>query len=200
MLLAIEEINLEGGVLGKKLAPVIVDAAESERIVSKDKVAVLFSGTSAFSRKKIKDIAEKNNILIFYPHRFEGLEISQNIVYTGSTANQQIIPALIWCMQNLGKYFFLVGNSLSHQNFIAEKATRQIIQDLIYAYDGILVGEESVSATGSNIDQIIKDINKTQPDVIINILEGEINGSFFSTLRSQGISSEKIPTMSLNIT
>ena len=207
-LMAIEEINLDRGVLGKKLVPLVADgksdpqvfATESERLITQEKVAVLFSGGSSLSRKKIKLIVEKYNSLLFYPHRNEGLEISQNIVYTGSTSNQQIIPAVIWCMQNLGKYFFLVGNNLSDQNFIAEKATRQIIKDLIYAYNGTIVGEESVSPINTNINEIIKHINKTQPDVIINILEGEINGRFFSALRDQGISSDRIPTMSLNIT
>jgi len=206
-LMAIDEINQEGGLLGKKIVPIIADgksdsdvfAKESERLITKEKVVALFGGGVSSTRKKIKDEVEKYNSLLFYPHRYEGLESSANIVYTGATANQQIVPGLIWCMQNFGKNFFLVGNHLSKENYITEMATRQIIKDLIFAYDGHLVGEESVDLESKDIDSIVKNIYMKQPDVIINILEGEVNSVFFKAMRGQWLT-EKIPTISINVT
>lgn len=201
--LAIDEINESGGVLGKKLELVVADARsdwptfakEAERLIKEDQVLVIFGGYTSVSRKMIKTFVEKFNNLLFYPTQYEGLEESPNIIYMGSTANQQVIPAVTWCLQNLGKRFFLVGS-----NYIYPHATNNIIKTLLAARDGTVVGEEYISFGQKNIDNVINKIIQSKPDVIINNIVGEDNSQFFKALRKAGISSEKIPTMSLTVT
>ena len=207
-LMAIEEINEAGGVLAKKIVPIIADAKsdpdifaqESERLIAQEDVVALFAGGVSATTRKVKDILEKYNSILFYPHSDEGLESSSNIIYNGPTSNQQIIPALIWCLQNLGQNFYLVGNKVKGPALIRELAFRQIIRDVVFAYDGRIVGEVFISPQSRDIEDVIKMIDKAQPDVIINNLNGEVNRDFFRALRSHGISSEKIPTMSFNVT
>lgn len=200
--LAIDEINEKGGVLGRKIKPIIVDGKSdtatfvqlAEQLITQDKVAVVFGCWRTADRKAIKPIFEKYNNLLFYPVQYEGLESSPNIVYTSTTPNQQAIPATMWCLQNLGKRIFLAG---SDQLF--SKATNEIIKDTISAFGGETVTEMYITPSSTDVAPIIKKIIETKPDVIINTMFGEVNLEFFKQLRATGITSEKIPTMSLTI-
>ncbi|RZI80960.1 MAG: urea ABC transporter substrate-binding protein, partial [Rubrivivax sp.] len=60
-LMAIDEINAKGGLLGKKLEPVVVDPAsnwplfaeKAKQLISQDKVAVTFGCWTSVSRKSV---------------------------------------------------------------------------------------------------------------------------------------------------
>src|ERR1044072_6845987 len=99
-LLAIDEINAAGGVMGKKLVPVIEDGAsdwptfveKAKKLITQDKVAVVFGCWTSASRKAVLPVFEQNKGLLFYPVQYEGLEMSPNIFYTGATTNQHIVP------------------------------------------------------------------------------------------------------------
>ena len=203
VLLAIDEINGQGGLLHKKIIPVIRDgktdwptyATEAERLIKEEKVTAIFGAYTSASRKMVKPIVEEHNSLLFYPAQYEGLETSKNIVYLGATANQQAIPATIWCLQNLGKRFFLVGS-----DYVYPRAIHSIIRHVVSARNGSVVGEEYISPKQNNFADIIDKIITASPDVIINNIVGEQNNPFFKALRVAGISSEKIPTMSLVVT
>lgn len=197
-LLAIKEINDAGGILGRKIEPLLVDgksddnvfATEAERLVTQEKVAAIFGCWTSPSRIKVKNVVEKYNSLLFYPVQFEGLENSPRVVYTSTTPNQQIIPGVTWCMQHLGKVFFLVGT---------DPLLHEIIKDVVTAHGGTIVGEEYLAIGDTHVDNIIDKIISTKPTVILNNIEGEPNVAFFNKLRAKGITPEKIPTMSFSV-
>lgn len=200
---AIEDLNAKGGLLGKKVVPIIADgksdwptfAREAERLINDEKVVAIFGCYTSASRKMVKEVVEKYNNLLFYSVQFEGLETSPNIVYLGATANQQTIPAVIWTLQNLGKKIFLVG-----YDALYPKVTSRIIKDILAAKDGEIVGEAYTSYEQTNYDGIVKKIIETKPQVIFNLLAGEAHAHFSGALRTAGISTEKIPTMSISVT
>lgn len=109
-LLAIKEINENGGVLGKQLEPVIEDGAsdwptfaeKAKKLLQQDNVATIFGGWTSASRKAMLPVVEENNGLLFYPVQYEGMEASPNIFYTGAAPNQQIVPAVNWLLENRG--------------------------------------------------------------------------------------------------
>lgn len=113
-LMAIEEINNSGGLLGKKIEPVIEDGAsdwptfaeKAKKLLQQDKVATIFGGWTSASRKAMLPVVEQNKGLLWYPVQYEGMESSPNIFYTGATTNQQIVPAVSWLLNNKGKKFF----------------------------------------------------------------------------------------------
>ncbi|HEX8628292.1 MAG TPA: transporter substrate-binding protein, partial [Catenuloplanes sp.] len=98
--LAIDEINAAGGLLGKKIAPVIEDGAsdwptfaeKAQKLISQDKVATVFGGWTSASRKAMLPVFDRNKAMLWYPVQYEGLESSPYIFYTGATTNQQIVP------------------------------------------------------------------------------------------------------------
>ena len=201
-LLAIEEINEAGGLLGKKIEVVIRDgksdwptfAREAEKLITEDKVFVVFGTWTSASRKTVKPIFEKYNHLLFYPVQYEGLEQSPNIVYTGAAPNQQIIPAVKWTFDNIGKKFFLVGS-----DYVFPRTANAIIKDIVSALQGEIVGEEYLLLGSSNVDGLVKKIVDAKPDAILNTINGDSNLAFFKALRGAGITPDKIPTISFSI-
>ena len=102
VLMAIDEINAKGGLLGKKLEPVVVDpvsnwplfAERAKQLIGQDKVVVTFGCWTSVSRKSVLPVYEELNSLLFYPVQYEGEELSKNVFYAGAAPNQQAIPAV----------------------------------------------------------------------------------------------------------
>lgn len=201
-LLAIQEINQKGGVLGRKIQPIVVDgksewptfAKEAERLITQEKVVTVFGCWTSASRKTVKPVFEKYNHLLIYPVQYEGLEQSPNIVYTGAAPNQQIIPAVKWSFDNLGKRFFLVGS-----DYVFPRTANAIIKDQVTALQGQILGEEYILLGSNDVERIIQKIVATKPDVILNTINGDSNVAFFKALRQAGIAPDKIPTISFSI-
>ena len=121
-LMTIDEINAKGGVLGKKLEPVVIDTAsnwplaaeKAKQLISQDKVAVTFGCWTSVCRKSVLPVYEENNALLFYPVQYEGEELSKNVFYTGAAPNQQAIPAVEYLMSEDGgsaKRWVLLGTA-----------------------------------------------------------------------------------------
>src|SRR5467141_2312457 len=110
MLMLIDEQNKKGGLLGKKLEPVVVDPAsnwplfaeKARQLITQDKVAVVFGCWTSVSRKSVLPVFEELNSLLFYPVQYEGEESSHNVFYTGAAPNQQAIPAVEYLMSKEG--------------------------------------------------------------------------------------------------
>src|SRR5574340_1559385 len=111
--LAIEEANAAGGIGGRRIEAVIVDcgpdsahcAQEAERLITQEQVQALFGCWTSACRKAVKTVVEKHHHLLFYALRYEGMEQSPDIIYTGAAPNQQIIPLALWALQHQGKRF-----------------------------------------------------------------------------------------------
>ncbi|SVE44380.1 uncharacterized protein METZ01_LOCUS497234, partial [marine metagenome] len=110
VLMAVDEINAAGGVLGKQIEPVIVDPAsdwdlfaeKAKELLVTEKVNSVFGCWTSVSRKSVLPVFEENDGLLFYPVQYEGEECSPNIIYTGATPNQQLIPAAQYLMSEDG--------------------------------------------------------------------------------------------------
>jgi urea transport system substrate-binding protein len=135
---------------------------------------------------------------LFYPVQYEGLEQSPNIVYTGAAPNQQLVPAVKWCLDELSAHtFFLVGS-----DYVFPRTANEIMKAQITALGGTIAGERYLLLTGESasvIESIVKEIVDKHPDVILNTINGESNITFFSQLRAAGVAPDDIPTMSFSI-
>src|SRR6195952_3746261 len=118
VLMAVDEHNAKGGVLGKKIEPVVVDPAsnwdlfaeKAKQLITQDKVAVTFGCWASVSRKSVLPVFEANDALLFYPVQYEGEEQSLNVFYTAASPNQQLVPAAEYAIKELGaKKFYLLG-------------------------------------------------------------------------------------------
>lgn len=201
-LLAIREINEKGGIFGRMIEPIVRDgqsdwptfAKEAESLIRDEKIDVVFGGWTSASRKTMKPVFEKFNKLLFYPVQYEGLESSPNIVYTGAAPNQQIIPAVKWSFDHLGKSFFLVGS-----DYIFPRTANEIIKEQVKALRGKIVGEEYLLLGSQDVASIIEKIKIAKPAVILNTINGDTNIAFFKGLHAAGITAHDIPVISFSI-
>ena len=201
-LLAIKELNEAGGVLGCQIKVVEEDgksnprmfAEKARKLLEEDKVAAIFGCWTSDSRKAVKPVVEEDYGLLWYPVQYEGFEASPNIMYMGAAPNQQVVPAIDYCAANLGKRMYLLGS-----DYVFPHTANAIIKAQLKNLGGQCIGETYVPMHESDFAQIIKDIQRLKPDVIINTLNGTSNQSFFSQLKYSGIDAEDIPVMSFSV-
>jgi urea transport system substrate-binding protein len=201
-LLAISEINQNGGVLGKQIEAIQADGASEPQVFAQkarellqdEKVVTVFGCWTSASRKAVKPIFEELYGLLWYPVQYEGMEASPNIMYMGASPNQQIVPAVDYCAQNIGKRMFLIGS-----DYVFPRTANKIIKAQIAELNGECVGEEYLPMGATNFSEVVSKILAAKPDVILNSLNGDSNVSFFAALAKAGITSKTIPVMSFSI-
>jgi urea transport system substrate-binding protein len=201
-LLAIDEINAQGGVLGKKIEPVVEDGAsdpamfaqKAQKLIQEDQVATVFGGWTSASRKAMLPVFERFKSLLWYPVQFEGNECSPNIMYSGAQPNQQILPALTWAEQKGYKNIFLLGS-----DYVFPRTANLILKKHIVADGGKVAGEEYVPLGGSDFSAVINKIKVAKPQIVFNTLNGDSNVSFFKQMAAAGLPPSKLPVMSFSI-
>jgi urea transport system substrate-binding protein len=202
--LAIEEINAAGGVLGKKIEPIVEDGAsdwptfaeKARKLIDQDKVVTIFGCWTSASRKAVLPVFEEKKHMLWYPVQYEGQECSNNIFYTGAAPNQQIEPSVDWLLQNKGKEFFLVGS-----NYVFPRTANTIIKAQLEAKGGKTVGEDYLELGNTEVTPIITKIKQALPNggVIYNTLNGDSNVAFFKQMQGAGLTPDKYPSMSVSI-
>lgn len=209
-LMTIDEINAKGGVLGKKLEPVVVDPAsnwplfaeKARQLLTQDKVAVVFGCWTSVSRKSVLPVFEELNGLLFYPVQYEGEELSQNVFYTGAAPNQQAIPAVEYLMSKDGggaKRFFLLGT-----DYVYPRTTNKILRAFLHA-KGVNDKdiEEVYTPFGhSDYQTIVANIKKFAAGgktAVISTINGDSNVPFYKELANQGIKAKDIPVVAFSV-
>jgi urea transport system substrate-binding protein len=201
-LLAIDEINAKGGLLGRKIQPVIADgqsdwptfAKEAERLITQEHVSVIFGCWTSASRKTVAPVIEKYGQLMVYPMAYEGLEQSPNIVYTGAAPNQQVIPAVKWSLDHVGRRVYLIGS-----DYVWPHSINEIMKDTIRALGAELVGEDYIFFGSANVSAAVERIKAARPEVVLSSVVGDSNKAFYQALTDAGLSAQKLPVVSVSI-
>jgi len=211
VLMAIEEINAKGGVLGKKLEPVVVDPAsnwplfaeKARQLITQDKVAVVFGCWTSVSRKSVLPVFEELNGLLFYPVQYEGEELSKNVFYTGAAPNQQAIPAVEYLMSKDGggaKRFVLLGT-----DYVYPRTTNKILRAFLKSKnipDSDIL-EEYTPFGHTDYQTIIGKIKKFASEgkktAVISTINGDSNVPFYKELGNQGLKAKDIPVVAFSV-
>jgi urea transport system substrate-binding protein len=210
VLLAINEINAAGGVLGRKVQPIVEDPAsnwdlfaeKSKKLLLQDKVAAVFGCWTSVSRKSVLPVFEKYNGLLFYPVQYEGEECSKNVIYTGATINQQATPAIDYLMGEEGgkkKKFYLLGS-----DYVYPRTTNKILRlylTKVKAVPESSIAEEYTPFHHQDYQTIvgkIKSFSASGDAAVINTINGDSNVPFFKELANQGVTADQTPTMSFS--
>ncbi len=207
-LFAIEEINAAGGLLGRKIQPVVEDPRSrnddlfprrARKLLAEDGVSVLFGCWSSVGRKAVVPVVEEFGSLLFYPVQYEGNECSPNVIYTGSVPNQQILPALDWMRSLSGgrkRRFFLIGGDLIYPL----TASHVIRQHFEATYpDTQIVGESYFPLGRTDFVETVREILSSEADVVVNMIDGDSNVHFYDELSRQGVSARDLPVIATSI-
>ncbi|PPE67995.1 urea ABC transporter substrate-binding protein [Caldimonas caldifontis] len=210
-LMTIEQINAKGGVLGKKLEPVVVDPASNwplfaeraRQLITQDKVAVVFGCWTSVSRKSVLPVFEELNSLLFYPVQYEGEELSKNVFYTGAAPNQQAIPAVEYLMSKDGgsaKRFVLLGT-----DYVYPRTTNKILRAFLKS-KGIPdsdIMEEYTPFGHSDYQTIIANIKKFasagKKTAVVSTINGDSNVPFYRELGNQGLKATDVPVVAFSV-
>jgi len=209
-LMAIDEINAKGGVLGKKLEPVVVDPAsnwplfaeKARQLISQDKVAVVFGCWTSVSRKSVLPVFEELNGLLFYPVQYEGEELSKNVFYTGAAPNQQAIPAVEYLMSKEGggaKRWVLLGT-----DYVYTRTTNKILRAFLKS-KGVAdkdIDEKYTPFGHSDYQTIVADIKKFAAGgktAVVSTINGDSNVPFYKELGNQGLKAKDVPVVAFSV-
>mgnify|MGYP000588981125 FL=1 len=211
VLMAIDEINAKGGLLGKKLEPVVVDPAsnwplfaeKAKQLISQDKVAVVFGCWTSVSRKSVLPVFEQTNSLLFYPVQYEGEELSKNVFYTGAAPNQQAIPAVEYLMSKDGgsaKRWVLLGT-----DYVYPRTTNKILRAFLKA-KGVAdadIMEEYTPFGHADYQTIIAKIKKFAGEgkktAVVSTINGDSNVPFYKELGNQNLKATDVPVVAFSV-
>jgi urea transport system substrate-binding protein len=210
VLMAIDEINAKGGVLGKKLEPVVVDPAsnwplfaeKTKQLLTQDKVAVIFGCWTSVSRKSVLPVVEELNGLLFYPVQYEGEELSKNVFYTGAAPNQQAIPAVDYLMSKEGggaKRWVLLGT-----DYVYPRTTNKILRAYLHT-KGVKdadIDEKYTPFGHSDYQTIVADIKKFSAGgktAVVSTINGDSNVPFYKELGNAGLKAKDVPVVAFSV-
>ncbi len=209
MLMLIEEQNKKGGLLGKKLEPVVVDPAsnwplfaeKARELISKEKVSAVFGCWTSVSRKSVLPVFEELNSLLFYPVQYEGEESQRNVFYTGAAPNQQAIPAVDYLMKEEEvKRWVLAGT-----DYVYPRTTNKILEAYLIS-KGVPKEDILINYTPfghSDWQTIVAGIKKFgsagKKTAVVSTINGDANVPFYKELANQGIKAEDIPVVAFSV-
>jgi urea transport system substrate-binding protein len=200
-IMALEEINLNGGLLGARINYQLFDGESDELVFKKrakealasPKISTIFGSSTSSSRKQVKEVIEQNDALLVYPFQYEGLEESSQIAYIGPPPNLQALPAIDWLVAQDKQSFYFVGS-----DYIYPLVTNEILRDSIDSIGAQVSGEGYVPLGGGDFSAIIDEIKNKMPDTIVLTLVGlDSNKEFLRQFFEAGLSHQYITVLSL---
>ena len=207
VMMAVDEINAEGGVLGKQIEPVVVDPAsdwplfadKAKQLLLQDEVAVTFGCWTSVSRKSVLPVYEQYNGLLFYPVQYEGEECSKNVFYTGAAVNQQAAPAVQYLLDEGFKRFYLLGT-----DYVYPQTTNTILKAMLEA-KGVSEDDYRVKYTPfhhqdyQSIVAEIKEFAAAGDTCVVSTINGDSNVPFYKEFANQGLTADDVPIMAFSV-
>ncbi len=204
--LALLEIDAAGGLLGHPVEAVIEDGRSrsadifprrARKLLSEDKVFALFGGWTSDSRKAMAPIIAEAKSLLFYAVQYEGNECAEGVIYTGSTPNQQILPALDWFLGDAGgrrRRFYLIGS-----DYVYPRTANYVARKYLASKGVEVVGEAYVPLGSHDFRRPIAELRGTNPDVVLSTINGDSNVDFYAELAKQGVGPDELPVVATSI-
>lgn len=192
--MAIDEINAAGGVLGRKIEPIVEDGAsdwptfaeKTKKLLQRDKVPAIIGCYTSASRKAVLPVLSQSKGLLYYPTYYEGQEQDKHVIYTSQEATQSVIAAIEWLAKEKGKTFFLVGS-----DYIYPRTCNKIAKPTIARVGGKVLGEEYAPLGHTEFSSIISKIKAAKPDCIYSTVVGGSNVAFYKQLKAAGLDGTK---------
>ena len=209
MLMLIEQQNEKGGILGKKLEPVVVDPAsdwplfaeKARELIEVNQVSAVFGCWTSVSRKSVLPVFDELNSLLFYPVQYEGEESQRNVFYTGAAPNQQAIPAVDYLRNEEGVERWVLAGT----DYVYPRTTNKILEAYLKSLG---VAEEDIMINytpfgHSDWQTIVSDIkafgSAGKKTAVVSTINGDANVPFYKELGNQGVKAEDIPVVAFSV-
>jgi len=201
VLMAIEEINDAGGVLGREIVPVCVDPASDPRLYGQlSEQLIIESGIRLFlgcymssSRKAVIPLVERHDALLFYGTAYEGFEFSRNVFYGGAVPNQNILPLAGYMLERHGSRVALIGS-----DYVCPHEANRVMSELIHERGGSKALETYLPLDAGALDYeaAAQAIRRSGVDFIYSTVVGEGMARLHRALERAGIDRQRVPVAS----
>ncbi len=209
-LVAIDEINASGGILGRPVQAITRDGASdpakaayyAEHLIKDDGVVALFACWTSTCRKAVMRVVEQLHSVLFYPVQYEGTGLgelprdpSPQVVYSGAAPNQQLVPAALWALERKPRArVFLVGS-----DYVFPRSANALLRAIVLRHGGSIVGEAYQPLGSGEFRGIVSDIERAHPDVIFNTVNGLDNSTLFNELSRLDATGDRYLTISFSV-
>lgn len=209
-LVAIEEINAAGGILGRPVQAILRDGASdpvvaaghAERLIKEEGVVAIFGCWTSSCRKAVVGVVESLHGVLFYPVQNEGtglrelpLDPSPQVVYAGAAPNQQLVPAVYWALDRKPRArVFLIGS-----DYTFPRSANALLRAIVSRSNGTIVGEEYQPLGAGDFRDVVARIERSRPDVILNTVNGLDNSTLFNELSRVDPRGDKYLTISFSV-
>jgi branched-chain amino acid transport system substrate-binding protein len=189
--LVINDINSNGGLLGRQLDLYLEDSATTDsvgeakarKLVQQDQVDVVFGGIYSSMRQAIKGPAVvQGKKLYIYPEQYEGEECHPLIFCTGPVPAQQVESMIPWLMQKTGAKKFYCPSA----DYIWPRTMNRKLREVATAHGGSIVGEEYFALDHSDYGATIEKIMASGAEVVFNTTVPPGLGPFLEQLHKSG--------------
>lgn len=188
--MVIDDLNASGGLLGRPVQMIVEDTASTEqlavtrvrKLVTQDKVDVVFGGITSSMRNAIKDtIVNRGRTLYIYPQLYEGLECTKYLYCTGPTPAQQCDTFIPWLIKNGGKKFYLPS-----ADYVWPHTLNKYARKVIEANGGEVIGEEYFPVDHNEYSATVNKIMSSGVNVVFNTTIPPGVAAFFKQLYEAG--------------
>ena len=166
--LAVDKINEDGGLLGRKVEIVESDAQSQQAkytqyantLLMRDHISALFAGLTSSAREAIRPIARRANIPYFYSSLYEGGACDKQTFVTGPSASQQLGVLIPWAIKTYGRRLFVMAPDYNFGTISTEWIRK-------YAADNQaeVIGTDILPLTVTDYSPTIQKIQQAKPDV-----------------------------------
>lgn len=188
--LAVDDINANGGVLGRKLKLVSYDAQSvnenytqfTRQLTLQDRAEVVMGGITSASREAIRPLVDSSDALYFYNEQYEGGVCDKNVFLTGVVPSQQLDALIPWAIENIGPKLYVVAADYNYGQISTEWVKR-------YAGEagGEVVGTEFIPLEVSQFGSVVDNLQGAKPDAVVSLLVGGNHIAFYRQFASTGL-------------
>jgi len=198
---AVDDINSQGGVLGKKLKLVAFDTQSTNerytqyatRLILQEKVAVIHGGITSASREAIRPLMAKHKMLYFYNEQYEGGVCDKNVFSTGVTPAQQLGTLVPWAIKEYGAKCYTIAADYNYGHISADW-----VKVFLNKNNGTLVKEEFFPLDVTDFSATVNKIQEAKPSFVMSLLVGGNHIAFYRQYAAAGMK-DKIPIVSPTI-
>lgn len=198
LILAAEEINEGGGLLGRQIKLITQDPQSNmqqytqiaQKMALGDKVAVVQGGMTSSSREVIRPVLHKAGTLYFYNTQYEGGVCDRNTFCTGATPAQNLASAVPEAIARFGKTIYVVAADYNYGQIISEWVKKYAKE-----HGGEVVAVEFFPLDVSEFGPTIQKIQAAAPSMVFSALVGGAHVSFYRQWAGAGLN-KKIPLVS----
>lgn len=196
-MLAIEEINRDGGILGEEIDVFAPDPQSdnmryqdlTRHAIYQENVDAMWAGYSSATREAIRPIVNDHEQLYFYTTQYEGGVCDKTVFPLGATARQQLGAVVPYMIDEYGDEIYTIA---ADYNF--GQLSGDWVRIIAEEHGAEVVGEEYIPLDESQFGSTINNIQSADPDFVMSMLVGQDHSSFYEQRLASGLTDVPIGT------